>query len=84
MYVRPLSETVSHGQVVVVFELKKIYSEPSPKVDLEIPLEPVAPLGLLWSVLHTPGRLQQSSLCADVPGQSKTRLALLLHFTIPR
>ena len=69
---------------MVAVELKKIYSEPSPKVDLEIPLEPVAPLGLLWSVLHTPGRLQQSSLCADVPGQSKTRLALLLHLTIAR
>ena len=63
---------------------QKALPQPSPKVDLEIPLEPMAPLGLLWSVLHTPGRLQQSSLCADIPGQSKTRLALLLHLTIPR
>ena len=56
----PFEKTVNHDQVVEVVELKKICPEPSPKVDPEIPLEPMAALGLLWSVLHTPGRLQQS------------------------
>ena len=33
---------------------------------------------------HTRQAATVSSLCADIPGQSKTRLALPLHLTIPR